>query len=67
MEKYMQEALEEAKKALNEFSEVPIGCVFIYKNEIIARGHNLVTLTKNPTRHAECKFILSFYAFEIIN
>ncbi|CAG9802618.1 unnamed protein product [Chironomus riparius] len=53
MEKFMSEALEEAKKALREFNEVPVGCVFVYKNEIIARGHNLVNLTKNPTRHAE--------------
>ncbi|XP_070502584.1 tRNA-specific adenosine deaminase 2 [Chironomus tepperi] len=53
MEKYMLEALEEAKKALDVFNEVPVGCVFVYKDEIIARGHNLVNLTKNPTRHAE--------------
>lgn len=51
----MLEALNEAEKALNEFNEVPVGCVFVYNGEIIARGHNLVNLTKNPTRHAECE------------
>jgi len=61
MEKYMLEALEEARKGLNEFNEVPVGCVFIYNDEIIARGHNLVSLTKNPTRHAECKLILMIF------
>lgn len=66
MEKYMKEALEEAKKALNKFSEVPVGCVFIYKDEIIARGHNLVTLTKNPTRHAECKLIICFMLLKLL-
>lgn len=49
----MIEALAEAKKSLHEFGEVPVGCVFIYNNEIIARGHNLVNKTANPTRHAE--------------
>lgn len=49
----MLEALIEAKKSLFEFNEVPVGCVFLYKNQIIARGHNLVNKTANPTRHAE--------------
>lgn len=54
MENNMLEALVEAKKALYEFSEVPVGCVFLLKNQkIIARGHNLVNTTKNATRHAE--------------
>lgn len=49
----MLEALKEAKKSLFEFNEVPVGCVFLYQNQIIARGHNLVNKTANPTRHAE--------------
>lgn len=49
----MLEALNEAKKSLFEFNEVPVGCVFIFNNQIIARGHNLVNKTANPTRHAE--------------
>lgn len=49
----MLEALIEANKSLFEFNEVPVGCVFLYKNQIIARGHNLVNKTANPTRHAE--------------
>lgn len=53
MEEFMLEALKEAKKSLFEFNEVPVGCVFIYNNQIIARGHNLVNKTANPTRHAE--------------
>lgn len=53
MENYMKEAFIEAKKSLHEFNEVPVGCVFIYKNQIISRGHNLVNQTSNPTRHAE--------------
>lgn len=53
MSHFMSEALAEARKSLHEFNEVPVGCVFIYDNEIIARGHNLVNKTANPTRHAE--------------
>jgi tRNA-specific adenosine deaminase 2 len=53
MEEFMREALIEAKKSLHEFNEVPVGAVFIYNNVIIARGHNLVNKTVNPTRHAE--------------
>lgn len=49
----MAEALVEARKSLHEYNEVPVGSVFIYNNEIIARGHNLVNKTANPTRHAE--------------
>lgn len=48
----MEDALNDAKKA-NEQQEVPVGCVFVYQNEIIAHGANLVNQTKNATRHAE--------------
>lgn len=53
MNDFMLEALAQAKKSLHEFGEVPVGCVFVYNNQIISRGHNLVNKTANPTRHAE--------------
>jgi len=49
---YMQEALEEAKKAA-ALGEVPIGAVIVYKDEIIARAHNLRETTQNALTHAE--------------
>ena len=49
---YMLEALEEAKKAA-ALGEVPIGAVIVYKNEIIARAHNLRETTQNALTHAE--------------
>lgn len=52
MDKYMEDALIAAKKA-NEINEVPVGCVFVYQNKIIASACNLVNATKNATRHAE--------------
>ncbi|MDD3393681.1 MAG: nucleoside deaminase [Clostridia bacterium] len=51
-ERYMNEALEEAKKAFSA-GEVPIGAVMVRNGEIIARGHNLRNTAKNPLRHAE--------------
>lgn len=52
----MREAFVEARNALSA-GEVPVGCVFVYKNEIIARGSNNVNATKNATRHAEFQCI----------
>ena len=46
------EALKEAKKAF-ELGEIPIGAVIVKDEEIIARGHNLREVTKDPTAHAE--------------
>uniref|UniRef100_A0A0N4ZSG7 CMP/dCMP-type deaminase domain-containing protein n=1 Tax=Parastrongyloides trichosuri TaxID=131310 RepID=A0A0N4ZSG7_PARTI len=48
----MNEAFNLAEKAYKAM-EVPVGCVFVYKGEIIGRGYNDVNRTKNSTRHAE--------------
>ena len=49
---FMREAIKEAQLALSE-GELPIGCVIVYNNEIIARGHNEREQTGDPTAHAE--------------
>lgn len=49
---FMEAAFSEARLALAA-GEVPVGCVFIYNSNIIARGGNEVNATKNATRHAE--------------
>jgi tRNA(adenine34) deaminase len=51
-EKYMKEAIKQAKKAY-ALGEVPIGCVIVYENRIIARGYNRRTVDKNTLAHAE--------------
>ena len=51
-EKYMRAALTQAKKALL-LGEVPIGCVIVYENKIIARGYNRRNTDKNTLAHAE--------------
>lgn len=48
----MEDALINARQA-NEMGEVPVGCIFVYRNEVITYGANLVNKTKNATRHAE--------------
>lgn len=51
-EKYMLEALKEAKKA-EEKDEAPVGAVIVLNGKIIARGHNLRETKLDPTMHAE--------------
>ena len=50
--KYMAEAIAEARLAAAE-GEMPVGCVIVRGDEIIARGHNLRRQTNDPTAHAE--------------
>ena len=50
--KYMKEALKQAKKAY-ALGEVPIGCVIVYGDKIIARGYNRRNTDKNTLAHAE--------------
>jgi len=51
-ERWMREALAEAKRA-EEGDEVPVGCVVVWKDRIIGRGHNMVEALQDPTAHAE--------------
>lgn len=51
-EKYMKEAIRQAKKAY-VLEEVPIGCVIVCDGRIIGRGYNRRTVDKNPLAHAE--------------
>ncbi len=50
--KFMQEAIKEAKKA-EAINEVPIGCVIVYQDEIIARGYNQRETLQYSDAHAE--------------
>ena len=55
-EAYMREALRQAKKA-QALEEVPIGCVIVYEDKIIARGYNRRNTDKNTLSHAELNAI----------
>jgi len=49
---WMMRALAEARKA-EEKGEVPIGCVIVRNEKVIARGHNLRESSQDPSAHAE--------------
>lgn len=51
-EKFMKEAIKEAIKAYKKL-EVPVGCVIVKDEKIIARGHNLKEIKLDTTKHAE--------------
>ncbi len=50
--RFMREAIKEAKKA-ELIDEVPIGCVIVKDDKVIARGHNVRETKKTPLGHAE--------------
>lgn len=51
-EKFMHEAIKEAKKSYKK-NEVPVGCVIEKNGKIISKAHNLKETKKNPLAHAE--------------
>lgn len=57
-EYYMKLALQEAQIAL-EKDEVPIGCIIVSNNRVIAKAHNLTEALNDVTAHAEMQAITS--------
>lgn len=55
---FMRMALQEADKAL-EKDEVPIGCIIVSNDRVIARSHNLTETLTDVTAHAEMQAITS--------
>lgn len=51
-ESWMDLALAEARDAAAK-GEVPVGCVIVKNDVVIARGHNLRESDRDPTAHAE--------------
>ena len=51
-EKYIAEALREARKA-GEEGEIPIGAVIVSRGRIIGSGHNMTERLHDATAHAE--------------
>lgn len=51
-EKFMKEALKEARKAYNK-EEVPVGAIIVKDGQIISKAHNLKETKKSATSHAE--------------
>ncbi|UOE38232.1 MULTISPECIES: nucleoside deaminase [Chryseobacterium] len=57
-EYFMKMALQEAETAL-EKDEVPVGCIVVSNNRVIARSHNLTETLTDVTAHAEMQAITS--------
>ncbi|MGD1318846.1 nucleoside deaminase [Chryseobacterium sp. 2R14A] len=57
-EYFMKMALQEAESAF-EKDEVPIGCVVVSNDRVIARSHNLTETLNDVTAHAEMQAITS--------
>ena len=49
---FMKKAFEEAQNAF-EKGEVPVGAIIVFKDQIIARAHNLTETLNDVTAHAE--------------
>jgi len=55
---FMRKALQEAQTAFDK-GEVPVGAVIVFKNQIIARAHNLTETLNDVTAHAEMQAFTS--------
>ena len=55
-EEYMKKALKQAEKAFS-LGEVPIGCVIVHEDRIIARGYNRRVTDRSTLAHAEIRAI----------
>ena len=51
-EYWMQEALDEARKA-GDAGEVPVGALVLLNSKIMGRGHNCPICSHDPSAHAE--------------
>jgi len=57
-EYFMKKALDEARIGLDK-SEVPVGAIVVWNNQIIARAHNLTETLNDVTAHAEMQAFTS--------
>ncbi len=58
----MKMALQEAQLAFDE-NEIPVGCVIVANDRIIAKSHNLTETLNDVTAHAEMQAITSAASF----
>jgi guanine deaminase len=58
MEPLMQAAIEEARIGFNRDDGGPFGAIIVRDGELIAKAHNEVLKTNDPTAHAEILAIL---------
>lgn len=59
---FMSLAIKEALKAYDE-DEVPIGCVIVCNDQVIAKGYNQTQILNDATAHAEIIALTSAFSF----
>ena len=57
MNKYMQLAIDEAKKGLKKKHGGPFGCVIVKDGKVLSKEHNTVLKDNDATKHAEINAI----------
>ena len=57
MNRYMKEAIAEAKEGIENGHSGPFGCVIVKDGEIVGKGHNRVLINNDPTAHGEVQAI----------
>lgn len=57
MNKYMQIAIEEARKGIRDEEGGPFGAVIVKDGVVIGKGHNQVLKINDPTHHGEISAI----------
>lgn len=53
MNKFMELAIDEAKKGIRNKEGGPFGAVIVKDGEVVGRGHNKVVANNDPTAHGE--------------
>jgi tRNA(adenine34) deaminase len=61
-EYYMNEALRQARYSFDH-DEIPVGCVIVCKNRIVAKAYNQVEMLKDATAHAEMIALTSAFNY----
>ncbi len=52
-QKFLEQAIELSNKGMTGLQGGPFGCVIVKDGEIVGEGYNQVTITNDPTAHAE--------------
>jgi guanine deaminase len=51
--KFLEKAIELSRQGMEQENGGPFGCIIVIGDEIVGEGYNMVTLTNDPTAHAE--------------
>ncbi len=57
MNKFLKQAVQEGLKGVKSGAGGPFGAVMVKDGKVIAKAHNMVLKTKDPTAHAEINVI----------